>query len=136
MNKNISHVYSDAQNRDKPIGTVHVVNIIRQRVSVLRHKAIYVNVICEIDILSWRSSISVSLDLEWDMMKMSVNITVENILKENHRQSKYLKLRHCFALQIHCCYKNNFKKDTPRVVITKTPIFSCFMQLDVYHTHR
>ena len=38
MNINILHVYSDTQNRDKTIGSV--VNIIRQRVSVLRHNAV------------------------------------------------------------------------------------------------
>ena len=43
---------------------------------------------------------SVSLKCECDMIKMSVNTMKENILNDNQRQSKYLKLRHNFALQI------------------------------------
>ena len=41
------------------------------------------------------------------MVKMSENITLKKILKDNHRQSKYLKLRHNYVLQIHSYYEKN-----------------------------
>ena len=35
----------------------------------------YDNVICQIEILTWKSMMSVSLELECDMMEMPVNTT-------------------------------------------------------------